>query len=280
MDESSHSLRYHGASSALLHPEAETSASPPLSAPISASLDFSPPPFSTSSSFPPYNPFALDFLGQRSDEIDWSKNLPTDLGIDLATHDALLDLFEAFFAPWCVVVDMPSFRRDMRICLAAQSSTPAPSRTDFYSPMLHNAILALACNLYRGPRITVPFPQINSNAPVLRLFPYGPSTFLAEAEQGNLDSTELAALAFYNQARASLELECENPMLSAVRGLICASSFQCESRLLPFPAQFRFELTDVLAFSANLARLNVGVRLPFLPFFSHILRVLSAPFWS
>lgn len=143
---------------------------------------------------------------------------------------------------------MPSFRRDLARCLSP-SASPSPSRTDFYSPMLHNAILALACSLYRGPRIVKPFPPINPNAPALQLFPQGPSTFFSESEQSTLDSSELAGLAFYNQARASLESECENPMLSSVRALICFASFQSNLarcnlgvRALPFPCPFSLSL--------------------------------------
>ncbi|GAA6020766.1 hypothetical protein JCM10207_002016 [Rhodosporidiobolus poonsookiae] len=231
LSEDSRSLVYHGPSSALLHSaETECAASPPRFAPISASLDFSPSPFVSikTPDFPPSVPLPFDLLGGASvtaeQPIDWQRYLPIHLGITREVHDNLLDYFEAFFAPWCMVIDVQRFRQDMTTCLGP-SSTPAPTRTDFYSPMLHNAVLALACSLYRGPRVIKPFPPVNSAAPALGLFPNGPSCFLAEQAE-TLEPAELAAFAFYNQAKASLERECERPMLSTVRALLFIASFQ------------------------------------------------------
>ncbi|GAA6038689.1 hypothetical protein JCM8097_002347 [Rhodosporidiobolus ruineniae] len=225
ISEDSNSLLYHGPSSALLHSvDSDTPSSPPRFAPISASLDFSPSPFGAATSSTS-NFFDLSFLtaGAGKDDLDWARNLPVDLGITREAHDNLLDLFEAFFATWCNIVDMKRFRQDMATCLSSDPlSAPAPTRTDFYSPMLHNAILALSCPFYRGPRIKNPFPSINPSAPVLQTFPFGPSTFFDEATD---DPVDLASRAFYVQARASFDIEVERPMLSTVRALFLVSSF-------------------------------------------------------
>ncbi|BGP20612.1 hypothetical protein JCM10213v2_008775 [Rhodosporidiobolus nylandii] len=224
LDQDSNTLLYHGPSSALSHLPTEAAASPPRI--ISASLDYSPSPLPSAYS-PPLShlePFPFEFLSPSFAPLDWSRNLPHGL-ITPETHDDLLDLFEAFFSPWCGVVDMKRFREDMKVCLASPGygEAPAPTRTDFYSPMLHNAILALACSLHKGPRVKKPFPPIDKSLPALQLYPLGPSTFFAE--QAELDGPDLAAVAFYNQAKATFESECERPMLSTVRALLFIASF-------------------------------------------------------
>ncbi|GAA5871785.1 hypothetical protein JCM1840_003999 [Sporobolomyces johnsonii] len=200
--------------------------------PISASLDFSPSPLSTPASLPPRS-FDFDFpqsppSSTKEDDLDWSRNLPQDLGISRQTHDDILDLFEAFFAPWCMVIDMPRFRQDMQLSLSrpfGPSQPPAPTRTDFYSPMLHNAVLALGCFLHKGDRVK-PFPPVNLAASALKLYPQGTSTFFSpEFDTTKLPTSDLAAIAFYNHASAAMELEAECPMLSTVRALFLIASF-------------------------------------------------------
>jgi hypothetical protein len=83
------------------------------------------------------------------------------VGLTAAQHDQLLDLFEAYIAPWLMVsrlsyklsyesvttmkliiqvVDMPSFR-------SALSDINTPMRNDDYSPLLHLSILGNAIRL-------------------------------------------------------------------------------------------------------------------------------------
>lgn len=226
LSDASHSLLYHGPSSVLAHSENADQPSSLPSAPISASVDYAPSPLCTPAAA---RPDPLDFFSAPSatSDIDWDRNLPRDLGIDRETHDTILDLFESFFAPWCVVVDMRKFRRDMHACLALSSSSTGatPTRTDFYSPMLHSAILALGCFLHKGPRVR-PFPPINLNSATLKLYPSGPSTFFKDqADLSRIATADLAAIALYNHAKAMFELECEAPLLSTVRGLLFIASF-------------------------------------------------------
>ncbi|GJN94165.1 hypothetical protein Rhopal_007239-T1 [Rhodotorula paludigena] len=226
LSDASHSLLYHGPSSVLAHSENADQASSLPSAPISASVDYAPSPLCTPAAA---RPDPLDFFSAPSaaSDIDWDRNLPRDLGIDRETHDTILDLFESFFAPWCVVVDMRKFRRDMHACLALSSSSTGatPTRTDFYSPMLHSAILALGCFLHKGPRMR-PFPPINLDSATLKLYPSGPSTFFKDqADLSRIATADLAAIALYNHAKAMFELECEAPLLSTVRGLLFIASF-------------------------------------------------------
>ncbi|KAI5478464.1 hypothetical protein MNV49_005105 [Pseudohyphozyma bogoriensis] len=163
-------------------------------------------------------------LSSNDVKFDWSRNLPGDLGITRQVHDNIIELFEAFFAPWCMVVDMAKFREDMYICLSSSPTSPAPPpRTPYYSPMLHNAILALGCCLYRG-RGVEPFPPVNAKSKALQPSPFfhpPPLPF----DQDGLRATDLASRAFYYTARTFMEAEVEQPMLSAVRGMFLIASF-------------------------------------------------------
>lgn len=54
---------------------------------------------------------------------------------------------------WCYWVDEYAFRQDLAVCLSASSSSSPPPRTSNYSPLLHNALLSLACSFSDDPRI-------------------------------------------------------------------------------------------------------------------------------
>ncbi|WVQ79000.1 hypothetical protein IAT38_001092 [Cryptococcus sp. DSM 104549] len=84
--------------------------------------------------------------------LDWSRNLPPGFVKDKAVHDAALDHFAAYYAPWCMTVDMPPFLQDMELCctVGADGRPPAESRTPFYSPLLHCAVLFLGLYLLGG----------------------------------------------------------------------------------------------------------------------------------
>jgi hypothetical protein len=93
--------------------------------------------------------------------VDWSRNLPRSLDLSRALHDAAIQYFAAFYAPWCGVVDMPAFLRDLEACnfvspIQEEQDTDPEStrssrmwRTSFYSPLLHNAVLYLGMFLLR-----------------------------------------------------------------------------------------------------------------------------------
>lgn len=62
---------------------------------------------------------------------DWRRSLPPALVIDRQTHDNALQLFAAYYAPWCMTADMPTFLHDMA----------AADVTQGYSPLLHCTIV-------------------------------------------------------------------------------------------------------------------------------------------
>lgn len=147
------------------------------------------------------------------------------MGLSREIHDSVLQLFESFFASWCrvgirfcpfrdndnltsslapQVVDMYTFRSDMRTCL----STPdGPFRTQNYSPLLHNAILAVGLRLWQGDQVQ-PFPE------------------LVVIKDGILQvsDAEMASVICYNHSRSFVETEAERPMLSTIRGLLLIAS--------------------------------------------------------
>ncbi|OWZ44649.1 hypothetical protein C356_03258 [Cryptococcus neoformans c45] len=90
---------------------------------------------------------------RMGDWIDWSRNLPSSLNISKAIHDQALDYFAAFYAPWCLSVDMPAFLVDLNICNMTQVSgrdrQSPPSRTAHYSPLLHCCVLYLGLRLIK-----------------------------------------------------------------------------------------------------------------------------------
>ncbi|ORY78476.1 fungal-specific transcription factor domain-domain-containing protein [Leucosporidium creatinivorum] len=126
-------------------------------------------------------------------EVDWARNLPSESipGLDEQLHDHLLDLFFTYFNDWCGWTSGAAaphlFRRDLACCLATPS---APQRTSYYSPMLHNAILALAVVYCSDPRVK------------------------------DVDAVNL----FASAAKAALEAEVERPMLSTLQGLMVLGS--------------------------------------------------------
>lgn len=133
---------------------------------------------------------------QPSGPVDWRRHLPPELAEwDEELHEDLLARFFTYFNIWCLWVDEDSFRRDLALCL---SSNPlAPPRTSFYSPLLHNAIIALACALSNDPRV----------------------------------SDRLAARACAARAKALLEDEGERPQLSTQQGLLVVGSYHSGNSL-------------------------------------------------
>ncbi|WVQ76303.1 hypothetical protein IAR50_005968 [Cryptococcus sp. DSM 104548] len=84
------------------------------------------------------------------DWIDWARALPEELPISKHQHDRAISLFETYYAPWCMVVDMPAFLRDMELCCLVtrvpREHTP-PTRTAAYSPLLHICVLYIGLHL-------------------------------------------------------------------------------------------------------------------------------------
>lgn len=73
---------------------------------------------------------------------DFRRFLPP-INISAPQHALALDRFFRFFASWGMRTVPNLFHRDLALAINAPSSAP-PLRTTYYSPMLHNCILAIA----------------------------------------------------------------------------------------------------------------------------------------
>ncbi|KAG6831081.1 hypothetical protein H0H87_006197 [Tephrocybe sp. NHM501043] len=152
-----------------------------------------PPPsrFSLNSKSPRYV-FLVDGIDENNynPDFDWSRYLPASVPLDRKEHDRLLDLCFKFFMSWCLRIVPDLFLRDMYQALSAPRSQP-PSKTAHYSPMLHNALLAVATAFSDDPRIRD-----------LR-----------------------ARHAFATLAKSYVEAECQQPNISVVHGLSTLGSY-------------------------------------------------------
>jgi hypothetical protein len=112
------------------------------------------------------------------------------LPIQLVTWSRLLYLLFRFFTSWGLRIIPKLFQRDMHRCLAMPNSSP-PLKTAHYSPMLHNALLAVATAF--------------SNDPAIK---------------------DLASRQRYaDKAKSFLESECELPKLSAITALSILANY-------------------------------------------------------
>ncbi|KAJ7062679.1 fungal-specific transcription factor domain-containing protein [Mycena amicta] len=82
---------------------------------------------------------------------DWRKYLPADLPFDRREHDRMLDIVFKFFTCWGMRVVPALFLRDMHRYITHQG--PQKIKTAHYSPMLHNALLALGSAFSEDPSV-------------------------------------------------------------------------------------------------------------------------------
>ncbi|KAJ7178059.1 hypothetical protein C8R46DRAFT_988118 [Mycena filopes] len=122
-------------------------------------------------------------------EIDWSRHLPSGVLIDRKEHDKILSISFKFFLMYCLRIPPSLFFRDMYRALSVPASDPRP-RTPHYSPILHNAILAISV--------------IFSDDPYIR--------------------DTKTRLHFADAAKACLEAECQKPELSLPQALALIGS--------------------------------------------------------
>ncbi|PPQ63888.1 hypothetical protein CVT24_010355 [Panaeolus cyanescens] len=123
-------------------------------------------------------------------DFDWSRHLPSAVPLDRRSHDKALDLLFKFFTSWCLRIIPQLFLRDMYRALSVPRSHPPP-KTPHYSPMLHNALVALAL------------------------------AFLDEPQFRDLKSRQY----FANAAKSYIETDCQKPNLSVVNALSILASF-------------------------------------------------------
>ncbi|KAJ7028672.1 fungal-specific transcription factor domain-containing protein [Mycena alexandri] len=126
--------------------------------------------------------------------IEWARHLPPEVALKRTEHDKVLDLTFKFSTMWCLRVVPSLFLRDMYRALSVPRSKQSP-RTPYYSPMLHNALLAVAA-LY-------------SDDPYLR----DPKT----------------RQYFGNAAKALLEAACQKPDVSLVNALAFLGTFYLDN---------------------------------------------------
>ncbi|KAI0248581.1 hypothetical protein BJV78DRAFT_785226 [Lactifluus subvellereus] len=123
-------------------------------------------------------------------KLDWARHLPQGVGLTRLEHDRLLDLLFQFFTSWCLRIIPKLFQRDMHRCLSIPDIYP-PLKTAHYSPMLHNALLAVATAFSDDPTIKNPD----------------------------------ARRQFAEKARSCFEKECEFPKLSAITALSILANY-------------------------------------------------------
>lgn len=122
--------------------------------------------------------------------IDHCRYLPPEIHLTRREHDRLLDLMFKFFTSWCLRIVPVLFLRDMWRVLNAPR-TQFPPKATHYSPMLHNALLALATAFSDDPHIH------------------------------NIESRQL----FARKAKSYIEEECQSPNISVVHALAILGTF-------------------------------------------------------
>jgi hypothetical protein len=123
-------------------------------------------------------------------QIEWNRHLPQGVPLTRNEHDQLLHLLFRYFTSWALRIIPKLFLRDMHRCLTMPSSSP-PLKTAHYSPMLHNALLAVATAFSDNPAIKD----------------------LATRQR------------FADKAKSCLESECELPKLSAMTALSILANY-------------------------------------------------------
>jgi hypothetical protein len=106
------------------------------------------------------------------------------------SHARLLDLVFKFFTSWCLRIVPDLFLRDMRRALGV-SRAQSPPKTTHYSPMLHNALIAVATAFSDDPRVR------------------------------DLKSRQC----FASTAKGYIEAECQQPNISVVHALSVLGSY-------------------------------------------------------
>lgn len=173
-------------------------------------------PFALPSRFPalaenPDDTYVLLVDGVQSSHynpaFDWSRHLPPNAQLDRPSHDRsvltlplvgttlmtyshrALDLLFKFFTSWCLRIVPALFLRDMYRALCKPPSQ-TPPKTPHYSPMLHNALVALALAF-----LDEPFRDLKMR------------------------------MQYASHAKGFIEDECRKPNLSVVQALSVLASF-------------------------------------------------------
>lgn len=111
--------------------------------------------------------------------------------LDQATHDEVLRLFFDYFNPQCMWVHEKEFRTDLRTAPIVDGTVIRPRQSAYYSPMLHNIVLAIGVSLLQID------PQVR----------------------------ERLRTAFSRRAKDLFEDEVESAMLSTVSGVLLLGTY-------------------------------------------------------
>ena len=119
-------------------------------------------------------------------------NYPRSRELVHSCSDRILDLLFKFVTSTCLRIVPPLFLRDMYRTLSVPRSQPAP-KTPHYSPMLHNALVALA------------------------------TAFSDDTHVRDLKSRQY----FVTAAKSYIDVECGSPNISVIHALAILGTFHC-----------------------------------------------------
>ncbi|KAH6911585.1 hypothetical protein BKA70DRAFT_860549 [Coprinopsis sp. MPI-PUGE-AT-0042] len=123
------------------------------------------------------------------DSVEWARYLPKEASLTRVQHDTALDLVFKFCTSFCLRIIPSLFLRDMYRTLSVPKSS-MPPKTAHYSPMLHNALLAVGLALLDEPFRSLEFRRH-----------------------------------FGNEAKSYCDLECSQPNLSTVHAVSMLGTF-------------------------------------------------------
>ncbi|KAJ7201053.1 hypothetical protein GGX14DRAFT_658872 [Mycena pura] len=154
-------------------------------------------------------------------DIDWSRHLPATVGLDRKEHDKILDISFKFWVGWGLRAVPSLFLKDMYRALRVPRSQQPP-KTLSYSPVLHNAMLAICAIFSSDPHIRA----------------------------------RKTRECFADAARACLKAECRKPQISLVHALAFLGTFYADAgeRILAdlYVGEYRLRMSSRISMTLGL----------------------------